>query len=382
MDSQVKKLKDELINLTEKECKDMVLNAFEYADSKHCNQMRTEGCQYIVHPLRVAIDLTKKGFKGEVIIATLLHDVIEDCDIPLHEIREKFGLKVGRIVDLLSKPKLTNSYEWIFANHNSFTKTKNENYRKERDKYYRERSMIYYYRLFNSGNINAAYIKLYDNLDNISSLEKLKPEKRNKNLVTVMRHTVWLAKRFFTNEEFDKLAKMFKKYNLDLPKDFFRIKELKHPILVLPPRRNTGLNLFRKMPLADTKCITIYGNISFLFINNGIKIGLPGDKEYLEKLKNYFPNLKIKKDKSLVPKGAGAYENIYQIEGFRKELKELKITNEVVKIKTNLGNIKIKNFENVDFKFDGKLFEHFKQTKQRYKEFKEKLEEFFINEVK
>lgn len=62
---------------------------------------------YIVHPFHVALILLRYGFDEDVAIAGLLHDVVEDCDISLEEIEERFGARVAKLVDGVTERKQT-----------------------------------------------------------------------------------------------------------------------------------------------------------------------------------------------------------------------------------------------------------------------------------
>ena len=76
--------------------------AYEYAEAKHAGMTRGTGEPYISHPLRTARLICEWGFESDMIIAAILHDVVEDCDTPLSEIEEKFGPHIARIVDAVT----------------------------------------------------------------------------------------------------------------------------------------------------------------------------------------------------------------------------------------------------------------------------------------
>ncbi len=60
---------------------------------------------YIVHPVHVSVLLLRYGFAEEVAIAGLLHDVVEDQDVPLAHIQAEFGEAVAEMVEALSERK-------------------------------------------------------------------------------------------------------------------------------------------------------------------------------------------------------------------------------------------------------------------------------------
>lgn len=73
--------------------------AKDFATKAHQHQRRKNSDEpYVEHPIRVAKILQDAGYSEEVIIAGLLHDVVEDTVVTIEEIEEKFGKKVADIV--------------------------------------------------------------------------------------------------------------------------------------------------------------------------------------------------------------------------------------------------------------------------------------------
>ena len=82
--------------------KSRLSEAFEYGKAMHEGQFRkNSGDPYFIHPIRVAVSLV--NFGEEMIIAGLLHDVVEDTDTTLFDIESKFGAKVAQYVDGVTK---------------------------------------------------------------------------------------------------------------------------------------------------------------------------------------------------------------------------------------------------------------------------------------
>ncbi len=77
--------------------------AYRYAEEAHRGQLRNSGEEYIHHPLEVASILAELEMDDSTIIAALLHDVAEDTDHTLEEIRKKFGDEVAGLVDGVTK---------------------------------------------------------------------------------------------------------------------------------------------------------------------------------------------------------------------------------------------------------------------------------------
>ncbi len=89
-------------NYTEEELISVV-EAYEYAKICHSSQIRKSGEPYINHPLNVALILAELNLDIVSIKAGLLHDVAEDTNATLADIRIKFGEEVAHIVDGVTK---------------------------------------------------------------------------------------------------------------------------------------------------------------------------------------------------------------------------------------------------------------------------------------
>lgn len=131
-----------------------VQRAYHLAVCAHGGQFRDGSTEpYIIHPLRVALILAEEMGKVETFLlcAALLHDVIEDSDIPIEEIQRACGPQVMQAVELLTKPMPTEG------------KTK--------------RNEQYYQRLA-EGSTLAQLVKCADRLDNLRSMRELNDEAR------------------------------------------------------------------------------------------------------------------------------------------------------------------------------------------------------------
>lgn len=80
--------------------------ALVLAAQAHRDQSRKgTGIPYIVHPVIVSTILLRHGYAEQVVIAGLLHDVVEDQDVSLVEIEARFGSAVAGLVAALSERK-------------------------------------------------------------------------------------------------------------------------------------------------------------------------------------------------------------------------------------------------------------------------------------
>ena len=81
----------------------IIRDAFEFAKECHEGQVRKSGDPYITHPVAVAELVANLELDHLALAAALLHDVQEDCGIPNEVLAEKFGPRVAKLVDGLTK---------------------------------------------------------------------------------------------------------------------------------------------------------------------------------------------------------------------------------------------------------------------------------------
>jgi GTP pyrophosphokinase len=77
--------------------------AYRFADQVHLGQLRNSGEPYITHPIAVAAQCAEWKLDAQALMAALLHDALEDCDISKHDLIERFGPQVADLVDGLTK---------------------------------------------------------------------------------------------------------------------------------------------------------------------------------------------------------------------------------------------------------------------------------------
>lgn len=82
---------------------DLVRRAFEFCVLKHEGQKRCTNEDYYIHPFNVALIIVTLGMDSESIAAALLHDVVEDTDTTVEDIRRGFGDDVALLVDGVTK---------------------------------------------------------------------------------------------------------------------------------------------------------------------------------------------------------------------------------------------------------------------------------------
>jgi len=142
-------------------------SVFDFAKKMHADQKRISGEPYFNHPLSVAIDIVKHSPDKETVVAALLHDVAEDCDVSIKDLSEKFGPEVASLVDGVTKISSIEMKEKALGlefSKNHFT-TQIDSYRKLLTAM--------------AGDPRVLIIKLYDRLHNSQTLEWL-PKHRQK----------------------------------------------------------------------------------------------------------------------------------------------------------------------------------------------------------
>ncbi len=82
---------------------EMVEKAYNVAKEAHKEQKRVSGMPYVLHPLSVAITVAEMEMDWHSVCAALLHDVVEDTDYTIEDIRDMFGESVAELVDGVTK---------------------------------------------------------------------------------------------------------------------------------------------------------------------------------------------------------------------------------------------------------------------------------------
>jgi guanosine-3',5'-bis(diphosphate) 3'-pyrophosphohydrolase len=91
---------------------ELIARAHAKASAAHAGQTRngSGGLPYIQHPRMVAATLVGHGYDEETIAAALLHDVVEDSDTTVEELRAEFGDTVADLVAALSDDESIEDY--------------------------------------------------------------------------------------------------------------------------------------------------------------------------------------------------------------------------------------------------------------------------------
>lgn len=135
-----------------------VEHSYVFARDAHNGQLRSSGDPYITHPVAVAKILATLHLDHQTVMAALLHDVIEDCEVSREELTEKFGERVADLVEGVTK--LTQ------IKFRSREEAQAENFRKMM------MAMV--------EDLRVVLIKLADRLHNMRTLGSLRPDKQRR----------------------------------------------------------------------------------------------------------------------------------------------------------------------------------------------------------
>ena len=87
---------------------ELLRRAFAVANEAHAGQVRKSGEEYITHPVAVSEILAELGLNTTTVVASILHDTVEDTPYSLDQLRVDFGDEVANLVDGVTKlDKLT-----------------------------------------------------------------------------------------------------------------------------------------------------------------------------------------------------------------------------------------------------------------------------------
>ena len=92
-----------MLYISSKEDRARIEDAYHFILEKHEGQTRKSGEPYYHHLIEVAYILASLQCGPNTIIAGLLHDVVEDTDTSVEDIKKRWGEEVSRIVDALTK---------------------------------------------------------------------------------------------------------------------------------------------------------------------------------------------------------------------------------------------------------------------------------------
>ncbi len=137
---------------------DLIGKAFAFAEVKHTGQMRKSGEPYFTHPASVARIIASMELDTSSVCAALLHDVVEDCEVTTDEVSTLFGSEVAFLVDGVTKLGQINFTSKEDRQAESF------------------RKML----VAMARDIRVLLVKLADRLDNMRTLQHMKPSSQER----------------------------------------------------------------------------------------------------------------------------------------------------------------------------------------------------------
>jgi guanosine-3',5'-bis(diphosphate) 3'-pyrophosphohydrolase len=205
-------LLNDYLNSNHRKKTEIITKAFQIAKDAHKGARRRSGEPYIMHPIAVARIVCKEiGLGSTSICAALLHDVVEDTDYTVEDLKTLFGDKVAELVDGLTKIS-----SGMFGDQVS---SQAENFRK--------------LLLTMSDDIRVILIKIADRLHNMRTLGSMLPAKQYKIAGETMYIYAPLAHRlglFAIKTELEELS-----FKYENPEDY---KEIVHKLESTQVKRN------------------------------------------------------------------------------------------------------------------------------------------------
>ena len=144
----------------------ILLKAVDYCISSHDGQTRKSGEPYSIHPILVTSFVAHMGGDESMLIAALLHDVVEDTECDEEQLTFDFGKDVCSLVNGLTKIVAIRKDELVSSNSNEKLTASAMSFRK----------ML----LASIEDVRMLFIKLCDRLHNMLTLDALRPDKQKR----------------------------------------------------------------------------------------------------------------------------------------------------------------------------------------------------------
>jgi GTP pyrophosphokinase len=182
----IEQLLESLPDYYDTEDRDLVIRAYELAAQAHAQQKRASGEPYVNHCVAVSGILSDMRMPADVVAAGLLHDIVEDTEIPLQQLRESFGPSVANLVNgvtkLKSLPRVSHSEQMLDRGNEGEEEEEEELTAEQISKHKRilANETLRKTMLAMNDDVRVVIIKLADRLHNIRTLSFTKPDKQRR----------------------------------------------------------------------------------------------------------------------------------------------------------------------------------------------------------
>ncbi|UCM94610.1 MAG: HD domain-containing protein [Candidatus Megaira endosymbiont of Mesostigma viride] len=168
---------------------ELINKAIYFAKEYHAGQVRKSGEPFYIHPLEVAYIVSDYNLKTEVIVTSILHDILEDTEATESMLAEVFGSRIAEMVDRLTRDRSDGSklsVEQVLRN------------------------------AWFQNDKEVVLIKIVDRIHNISTVNYLSPEKQKEQVTETIKNFLIFAEELSLHEVSDFLYKQCVELNIEL----------------------------------------------------------------------------------------------------------------------------------------------------------------------
>ncbi len=168
---------------------ELINKGIYFAKEYHAGQLRKSGEPFYSHPLEVAYIVSDYSLKTEVIVTSILHDILEDTEVTASMLAEAFNSRIAEMVDRLTRDRpdgIKLSVEQVLRN--AWVQNDKE----------------------------VVLIKIIDRIHNIRTVNYLAPEKQKKQVTETIKNFLIFAEALSLPEVSEFLYKECVNLNIEL----------------------------------------------------------------------------------------------------------------------------------------------------------------------